>query len=124
MKRDATKNSVHFMRIGIDATVSSENEDSDVEFVLFEKLCRSASGVAEGDVLKKKQDVSLVNEALCSVMKMRKDFAVNSAASDHFGLHNDDLLSKLRGCQREMRAQRVAEMNLYTLTNHVRTSTK
>lgn len=122
MERNATEHGVTFTRAGIDALLNPEEEDDVVESFSFEELVRSAAGVEDVIIEEPDQDTSLEAEGLYTVDEELKGVAVTNAALSRLGLLTADLGSKLRGCQRELRAQKIAELKQTTITDHFTTS--
>jgi len=72
-------------------------------------------------VYDEEEDVSLETECIYSVEEELKGLAVALATLDRHGLLTADILSKLSCCQRELRAQKLAEMKQTTITDHFKT---
>lgn len=113
-----------FTRAGIDALLHPDEEDDVVESISFEELGLSAAGLEDVVAEEPEKDVSLETDGLYTVEEELKGLAVANADLVRFGLLNMDLLAKIRGWKRKLRAQKLAKLNQTTMTDHFKSSSK
>lgn len=95
-----------------------------VESFSFEELGRTAAGAEDVVSEELEQNASLETNGFYTVDEEIKGLAVADAALVRFGLIKEDLLSKLRGCQCELKAQNIADLKQTTITDIFKASSK
>ena len=122
MERNATKQGIAFTRVGIDALLNPKEEDEVVESFTIQELGMSVAGVKFVISEEPDKDEYLEEEGLYTVEEELKGLAVSIASLKGYGLLNTELVSKLRRCQRELRAQKLFDMKQTTIMDHLKTS--
>lgn len=121
LEQNAHRNDVTFTQTGMDALLNPKDGDDVIESFSFEKLGRTTAVIAEVAMNDGEEDESVETEGLYSAEEELKGLAVSSSALERFGLLNADILPKLHGCQRELKAHKVAFMKETTITDHFKT---
>lgn len=121
MEHKATENGLSFIRVRMEALLHSDEEDDFVELISSKDLSRSAAGAGNVVVSEPEPDGLLRSEYLYSVVEELKGLPLTNATFDWIGLLRADQFTKLRGCQRELRAQKIAEQKQTTIKDHFKT---
>lgn len=112
-----TEHGVSLTCDGLESLLNVDDEDGVVKKFSFEKRVHSTAGIEALQSSDPVKEVPQDYESLSIVKEELNGLAVVSAALERLEYFKSDVQAVLRTCQRELRAQKLANMNQTVITD-------